>query len=552
MTKSANFPVIIVGGGIAGLSASLFLAAQGVPSLLVERHEGTSIYPRSRGVNGRTMELMRELGIDEEVRTKGARLAPAVGIHRGRTLLDMLETSTDGWFLRKARARGMRGTETKASPAGPCRCTQDDFEPILLRAARERGVDLRFSTEMTDLSQDADGVHVTLHDRGTGSDTIAHAQYVIAADGARSPTRTRLGIERTGSATFGHQVNVLFHAPLAELVREREFSLCLVENEKVRGLIASIDNAQRWVIHISYDPKQGQKPEDFTFDVCENLVREAIGIPNLEIEIRGVSAWQSSARIAGRYRAARVFIAGDAAHSVPPWGGFGANMAVHDVHNLAWKIGLVLSGAANESVLDTYEEERRPVAQACGDIAAKMNDERGLIKLPVGLGLLGTFWGMRKVFPYMTMGYGYASPAIALEQGEDPPGPGTNALDGRPGTRAPHVWMNRDGKKISSLDLFGRRFVMLVGKNGDAWRAARDHVSALFYLPIDFAEIDDHDAFGIRSSGALLVRPDGIVAFRSKSKCDRTALTQAFSKILGRRAPSSITASTERSLELSR
>jgi hypothetical protein len=166
-----------------------------------------------------------------------------------------------------------------------------------------------------------------------------------------------------------------------------------------------------------------------------------------------------------------------------------------------------------------------------------MNDEKGLIKVARGLGLFGTFWAMRKVFPYMTMGYGYASSAVALDRGERAAGPGTNALDGRPGTRAPHVWMERDGKKISTLDLFGRRFVMLIGKEGGAWITSTHHISALFSLPIDLLTIDDHEAFGIRPTGALLVRPDGIVAWRSKSKGDEAELVRALSLILGRRAP---------------
>ena len=267
-------PVLVVGAGVTGLSAALFLAQQEVQVLLVERHEGTSIYPRARGVNGRTMELMRELGVADEIRAAGERLAPALGIYAGTSLVEVLERRGAGsWFTHRMRARGMRGHASKRSPTGPCRCTQDALEPILLRAAYERGVDVRFSTELSSFAQDAEGVTATLRDRKTARERTVRADYLVAADGARSPVRTHLGIAQSGSHTYGHQVNVLFRADLASLVRGRELSLCLVENAAVRGLIASIDNASTWVIHISYDLERGEKPEDFTPARCEGLVR---------------------------------------------------------------------------------------------------------------------------------------------------------------------------------------------------------------------------------------------------------------------------------------
>src|SRR5262249_17007451 len=154
-----------------------------------------------------------------------------------------------------------------------------------------------------------------------------------------------------------HQLNVWFAADLTRFVRGREFSMCLIENEHVRGLLASIDNAQSWVIHISYDPERGERPEDFTPARLVELVRRAIGIDNREGEPKGVRPWQSAVRLAERYRQGRVFLAGDAAHSMPPWGGFGANSAIQDAHNLAWKLALVLRGQAAPVLLDTYEAE---------------------------------------------------------------------------------------------------------------------------------------------------------------------------------------------------
>jgi putative polyketide hydroxylase len=533
MAMAERVPVLVVGAGVTGLSASLFLAQQGVRALVVEQRAGTNPYPRARGVNGRTMELMRELGLADEIRAAGERLAPAVGLYTGATLVEVLRRRGQGsWMMRRMRARGMRGQENKRSPTGPCRCTQDIFEPILLRAARERGVDARFSTELISFAQDLAGVTATLRDRATGTEHSVRADYLIGADGARSPVRASVGIARSGSRTYGHQVNVLFRADLAALVRGREFSLCLVENTAVRGLIASIDNADTWVIHISYDPERGERPEDFTPARCEALVREAVGISDLQVAILGVSPWQSAVRIAERYRQGRVFLAGDAAHSIPPWGGLGANTAIQDAHNLAWKLGLVLADTARESLLDTYETERLPVGRAAGEISGRMNGVRGLIAVPRRLGALRTVWAMRHVFPYLTMGYGYASSAVALEPGK-PPGPGTSSLDGRPGTRTPHAWLMRGEKRLSTLDLIGGRFVLLAGDNANEWCDAAQEEAKRLGVRLDCERLAEHQALGIGRDGAVLVRPDGIVAWRSRERGPKEILVRALTQILG-------------------
>ncbi|WP_224366060.1 FAD-dependent monooxygenase [Hyalangium versicolor] len=538
-------PVLIVGGGVVGLSASLFLAQQGVRSMLVERHPGTSIHPRARGVNGRTMELMRELGLEEAVRRASVKLGPSVGIYAGTTLVQVLESRGEGgWFLKRLRARGVRGQATKKSPTGPCRCTQDELEPVLLEAARGRGVDARFFTELVDLAQDADGVTGTIADRRTGERRTVRADYLIAADGARSPIRGRLGVTQSGAGVLAHQLNLYFRADLAALVKGREFSMCLVENEGLRGLFASINNSDLWVLHVSYYPEKGERPEDFPPERCVQLIRKAVGMPELEVELKGALPWQSTVRVADGYQHGRVFLAGDAAHVMPPWGGFGANSGIQDAHNLAWKLAAVLGGQAGPELLATYDVERRPVARAVAEISGSMSDERGLMTIPKGLGSLGMLWNMRRIFPYMTMGYGYASAAVVLERGSVP-GPGTSELRGRPGTRAPHVWLEREGKKLSALDLLGRGFVLLAGRNGSAWCEAAQAISKrmgvrmdTFRVGVDLRDPEDKwpSAYGVKAEGAILVRPDGIVAWRSKGKgaSPEETLTRVLAQVLAR------------------
>ncbi|WP_437587032.1 FAD-dependent monooxygenase [Sorangium sp. So ce1000] len=537
-----RFPVVIVGGGVVGLTASLFLVQHGVRALLVERHPGTSIHPRARGVNGRTMELMRELGLEEAVRNVGTKLAPAVGIHAGATLVDVLAARGDGgWLMKRIRQRGILGHGSKKSPTGPCRATQDELEPVLLAAARERGVDARFSTEMIGFEQDASGVTAAIVDRKTGERRAVRAEYLIAADGARSPIRERLGVRQDGRGVLTHQLNLYFRADLAALVKGREFSMCLVDNPDVRGLLVSINNTDLWVFHVSYFPERGQRPEDFPPERCVALIRKGVGIPDLEVELKGALPWQSAVRVAERYQHGRVFLAGDAAHVMPPWGGFGANTGIQDAHNLAWKLAAVLHGEAGPDLLATYDVERRPVGHAVAEIAGEMNDERGLMQVKRGLAML---WRLRKVFPYLTMGYGVASPAVILEPGP-PPGPGTTELRGRPGTRAPHVWIERGGRRLSTLDLFGRGYVLLTGKDGAAWGEAARAAARRLCVRLDTlrvgADLQDverrfHKAYGVKADGAVLVRPDGIVAWRARDRgaAPEATLTRVLAQLAAR------------------
>lgn len=540
-----RIPVLIVGGGVVGLTAALFLSQHGVRSLLVERHPGTSIHPRARGVNGRTMELMRELGVEDAVRNVGAKLAPAVGIHAGATLVEVLEARGEGgWLLKRIRRKGISGQGSKKSPTGPCRSTQDELEPVLLAAARARGlVDARFSTELVGFEQDGDGVTGRILDRKTGERQAVRADYLIAADGARSPIREQLGVSQSGRGVLTHQLNLYFRADLTALVKGREFSMCLVENPDVRGLFASINNTDLWVLHVSYYPERGERPEDFPAERCIALIRKAVGISDLTVELKGALPWQSTVRVADGFHHGRVFLAGDAAHVMPPWGGFGANTGIQDAHNLAWKLAAVLDGHAGPALLATYDVERRPVARAVAEIAGSMNDERGLIAVKSGLAML---WSMRRIFPYLTMGYGYASAAVILDPGPLP-GPGTTDLRGRPGTRAPHVWLKQDGKKISTLDLFGRSYVLLSGKDGAAWCEAAHAAGKRSRVRVGTfrigADLQDPErrwqrAFGVKAEGAVLVRPDGIVAWRAREKgaTPIDTLTQVFAQLLARAA----------------
>jgi len=370
--------VLIVGGGIVGLSASLFLSSQGIKSLLVERHATTSIHPRARGVNVRTMELFRELGVDEAVREAGASISASMGIYSGASLVEVIEP------IKRKEHEGERKPPfakflENISPVKGIFVTQDMMEPALLSKARDRGGELRFNTEYIKLEQNNRGVIATLRNRSSGSESVVEADYVIAADGAGSQVRRQLGVTTTGAGSLGYLLNILFKADLKSLVRGREFSLCLIQQPEVRGLFASINNSDIWVFHLSYDPRKGEKIEDFPPQRCKELIKAALGLTTVEIEIKSVLPWEPTVRVVEQLQHGRIFLAGDAAHTMPPWGGQGATTGIADVHNLAWKIAAVLNGLAPPALLATYDDERLPIGRRVSEESGASADEYGLV-----------------------------------------------------------------------------------------------------------------------------------------------------------------------------
>ncbi|EED22862.1 monooxygenase, putative [Talaromyces stipitatus ATCC 10500] len=533
-TETIHVPVLIVGGGIVGLSASLFLSHNDIHSLLVERHSSTSIHPRARSVNARTMEIFGSIGLSELVRDAGASLAPSKGIlHSNDSFKSVMEarprmqknpaTDTRGWFVRWAKIGPEDGTFV----------TQDMLEPVLLKVAAERGGDIRFHTECTGIRQDQEKVTATIQNRETGDTITVIADYLIAADGANSPIRSQLKVPTTGRGTMGHLLNILFQADLKDLVEKREISLCVIDRPEVAGLLTAINNSDRWVFHLSYDPSRNEKPGDLSPEICRELLRIALGIPDLKIRILSILPWQPSVRVATKLQHGRTFLAGDAAHQMPPYGGQGANTGISDAYNLAWKLSLVLKDMAHPRLLETYGIERLPVGKVAAEASAAPADDRGLIS-PLKLNWK-TLNGWSKIVP-LTSGFGSA----VIEENTWPLRGVTwkawsapsllHSLDGRPGSRAPHVWVEKDGKTISTLDLLGKGFVLLIGNEGKgAWTEALETVKLKFkdleligYCVGPNGKIivkrskEWEIAAGISSNGALLVRPDGFVAWRQR------------------------------------
>lgn len=327
----------------------------------------------------------------------------------------------------------------------------------------------------------------------------------------------------SGSGTLGYLLNILFQADLREFVRDREFSMCLIERPELRGLFTSINNSDRWVFHLSYDPQKGERPEDFPPERCKELLRLALGMPEIEIDIKSILPWESAVRVADDFQQGRIFLAGDAAHQMPPWGGQGANTGVQDGHNLAWKLAAVLKGETTPALLTTYDAERRPVGRVAAEESGFAADDHGMLSLERSAASFA-----QRQFRMLGYGFQYASQAIITEEYA---GPSLDdlGLDGRPGTRAPHMWIEYQGKRISTLDLFGTGFVLLAGPEGVAWREAARLVATRLGIELTAYCIGPTgDLLSPEGSwpskavsgdaGALLVRPDGFVAWRAWEK----------------------------------
>jgi putative polyketide hydroxylase len=501
-----EIPVLIVGGGPVGLSASLLLSRLGIRSLLVERHPGTAIHPKARGINARTMEIFHQQGIEDDVRAAG--LAPdKVGfIVWTRTLA--------GEEIERRVPFGQSAKRAEVTPVRACLCAQDYLEPVLRRCAEKQPLaTLQFDAELTTFEQSAAGVVATLTDTRTGATEQVGAQYMIAADGAQSRVRAALGIAMQGEKDVYDSVNVLFEADLRPWTQDRPAALYFVENEEMRATFLTINAHDRWGFLVNSLRAHGRKPEDFTPARSAEMIRRAVGVPDLPVKVLGVAPWVASAQVAERYRDGRVLLAGDAAHEMPPTGGFGMNTGIQDVQNLCWKMAAVLQGKATPDLLDTYHAERQPFGRAITEQALANAVSMGRTEKTLqGKGARREFLNEQG----MIFGATYQSRAVIADGSPRPvvANPVTDyAPSAWPGARAPHAWVKKDGERVSTIDLLGNGFVLLAGAKGAAW------IEAARPFEVEAMALGDEETwrelYGIDEAGAVLVRPDGHVGWRS-------------------------------------
>ncbi len=476
--------VLVVGGGLVGLMTALFLQHHGVPCVLVERSQAVSPLPRARGWAVRSMELFRQIGLQGDIED-AARTAWETGAfggaRRGRTML-----SSEALEIPDTAV--MTGDDP--SPCKMAACPQTLVEPILRHALEERGGDARFGCELLGFAHDRDGVGATVRDAG-GRERTLRAAYLVAADGSRGMVRRQLGIGRQGSVAAQHYLNIYFEADLTEAVRGRTFSQCEVANDTVRGLFLSMNNTTKWSFHLLHDPELDH-PEQWSEAMVADAVRAAVG-DDLPLSIRHHGTWTAAARVAESYRNGRVFLVGDAAHIMPPWGGLNGNTGIADAHNLAWKLAQVLHGDAPPELLDGYEAERRPVALRNAEQAELRSD----FELRFGIRTAANAAAFNRLRDggELLMRYRYG-----LDDTVD-------SLRCQAGTRFPHAWIEQGGRRRSTLDLFGVGPVAIggVAAAGSILRAGAD---------FDFLDrgVTWRTLTGQEDDAIIRVRPDGVVA----------------------------------------
>ncbi|MFF1453675.1 FAD-dependent oxidoreductase [Streptomyces sp. NPDC058274] len=535
-------PVLIVGGSLVGLATSLFLGRLGVRHMLVERHAGTSIHPRGRGNNVRTMELFRVAGVEPGVREAAATLADNHGILQAPTLVG----DAGEWLFKEIDAGGGLA---RFSPSAWCLCSQNDLEPVLLEHAERLGGDLRYATELMSFDSEPSGVTAVVKSRDTGEHTTIRADYLVAADGPRSPVREQLGIAQSGPGDLFSNVSITFRSRrLADVVGDRRFIVCYLTNPDADGALLPVDNQENWVFHAPWHPENGETLEEFTDERCVEHIRRAVGVADLDLEVTGKAPWHAAQRVARSYRAGRVFLAGDSAHEMSPTGAFGSNTGIQDAHNLAWKLAAVLGGWAGEGLLDSYDAERRPVAEATSARAAARSVEHSHpgFAPPPGAGGGG---GPQRGILNVALGYRYPQGAVAGTDPAAPVVPEGLDLSGEPGSRAPHLAVRHRGEQISTLDLYERSFVLLSDDDAaSGWHEAATRLGEVMSVPLTSYRVgngpdaeltpegdtDWSAAHGTMSGGAVLVRPDGFVAWRSPGPVPdaESALRQVLTTLL--------------------
>ncbi|MFC4011736.1 FAD-dependent monooxygenase [Nonomuraea purpurea] len=524
-------PVLVVGGGYAGLSAATLLAWREVPVMLVERRPGTSIQPKSFGVNPRAVELLRPVpGLEEQL----SQVWTGIGVSPHMITSDAPPFQAD------------------ITPVAPVGAPQTEIERVLRAKAEELGADLCFSTELISLEQDDDGVTALLRTRGV--ERVVRADYVVAADGYESPLRQLMNVPTSGKGELGRTCSIMFDADLTGLVSDRETTLRHLRNDLFTGAIVTGCGVGAHVLGVNYSDEDTEA--DFTDERCVDLVRAAVGRPGLDVQILDKTTFPVAHLLADTYHCGRVFFAGDAAHTMPPTGGQAGSLALQDGCDLAWRLWLVLTGQASPSFLDTYDAERRPIGTLTATAQlAGFGAHTPLTARVATFGALTPPTSQPTTFgasapPTVRVGYPepmqdpasalvahrYHSAAILTEPDDD-----RSILEnpriptGRPGSRAPHVVLDWDGQPMSTIDLFGSGFVLMADKQGgqvwtDAGRLVKERLGVqLTRLLVDEELMDVEGRFrqryGVRGGGAVLVRPDGYVAWRSPAPTPEPAAT---------------------------
>jgi len=575
--KRLDTPVLVVGGGPVGLSTALHLAAQDIDSIVIEKHPTTAHHPKASYFNARTMELLRDLGIADDVYAT-ALLAAGVSFY----------TRLRGYKLGGFDAGDFPDfvdAVLAATTTPGCVSSQIVLEAVLKQYAdADAHIQVLFGHEKVALEQDGDAVRTTVRAQHSDEELVITSNYVVACDGVRSATRQELGHAMLGPPAFGHLINMYIETDLESLVEEHDQALYWIAAPEAPGVFIGLGgDRQHWCFNTPYFPERGERPEDFDETRCRAKLHAAMGTDTLPIRLLAVGAWVLCGQVVDRYRSGRVFLGGDAAHSNIPTGGFGFNTGMQETHNLAWKLAAVLHGWAPAALLDTYHEERRPVAlfnveksranavniqetgAALGDPTRDNDDiDRDTARGQTQRAARTNAIARQKshfLFLGQELGYGYWNSPIIVPDGSRHYVEEHNVADpvftyipnARPGARAPHCMVasaTDPQTPHTILKLYNTHFVLLTCGAGDAWATSvhtdvRDiplrsyHVGAAG-TRCDLIDVENrwNTIYGIPDTGAVLIRPDGHVcwrAFGGPTTHDGLTLSDALAIAAGRR-----------------
>lgn len=555
-TSGFDTDVLVVGSGPMGATTALALATYGVRTHMISRWGWLANSPRAHITNQRTNEVFRDLGIDEEI---GRSASPWEQM--GDTTFT---TSLAGQELARLRTWGTgddrKGDYIKASPCGMVDIVQPLLEPILFKNAAERGATFAFNTEYLSHMQDAQGVTATLRERLTGREYTMRARFMVGADGARSTIVDELQLPIEGQMARAGTVYTIFNADLTRYSQHRPSILNWIVTpdasfgEIGMGLLRAVRPWTQWIAGWGFDISKGEP--DLDPASVRKKIMVLIGDPAVDVEIVQTSVWYVNQAYATQYSRGWVFCGGDAVHRHPPSSGLGMNTCVQDAFNLAWKLAYVVKGHAGEGLLESYTAERAPVGRqivrranqsrldyaplnACFRVPGAENPvAAGIARFrdpgPDGvaarravqdaLDLKNTEFNAQGV----EMNQRYVSGAVVLDQPHEPEvwvrdQQLYNQATTRPGAKLPHAWLvGRDGLRVSTLDVTGQgAFTLMTGLAGQAWVEAAKALDLPFLRIVVVGSPGAQDLYcdwqrlrEIDEAGALLVRPDGHVAWR--------------------------------------
>ncbi|WP_243063392.1 FAD-dependent monooxygenase [Humibacter sp. RRB41] len=502
-TEVEHVAVLVVGGGYAGTAMVMFLAQNGIRALMVDRHDQPGVQGRARGVNQRTMELYRAAGMSREVEKLSAPFAGDAGVARCASLSEPWE-----WLFDPEPDPRLEAI----SPARFVMADQNTVEPVLTDQAREWGARIERGVAVEQVTVNDTGAEATLRNLANGTTRRVRCDYLIAADGYASGIRESLGIGRDGPQEAQDWVSIIFDADLDDLVERRALFWIVLNQQLGFASLTTTADPNRWSLGLTFDPTTTPL-SSFDTDKCVDLIRTAVGDRDRPVRVVDVTPWQQAVGVAAAYRHQSAFLVGDAAHVWPPAGAMGANSGIQDAHNLAWKLAAVLDGRADPVLLDSYEAERRPVAQALADLTVRRQAARFSGGPDDDVDDIVCTFGQR-----------YHSGAVLGATGTFPFADAVADV-AEPGARMPHTWIDT-AHKTSLLDLTGTEFVLAVADHADEWRQELDAEG------VRVQQVDP-DALP-KGAGAALIRPDGYVAWiAGASELNAEAVRDAIGEVLG-------------------